>query len=239
MDKNKNYYQILNVTHSSTEKEIKKSYYKLSFKLHPDKNKDIDTSLFNEITEAYNVLTSPLREEYDMKSKWGKNYNEYYELFDVDFNINYDNEKAKLEKFKKNEINNIQIEVDDSFNGNIEYKRWIKCKSCDGTGKDFSAKIVIRDNNGNVVKTFDSEDGCDFCEGLGKDYLGNSCNFCSGKGKIGLNPCSKCGGEKRILGRQKLRRIKLNGVETRIDSMGHFSKDGKVGYLILMNVKKN
>ncbi len=51
--------------------------------------------------------------------------------------------------------------------------------------KIFHQKSVIKDNEGNILKTFDSDDGCDFCEGTGKDYKGNDCNFCHGPGKIG------------------------------------------------------
>jgi DnaJ-class molecular chaperone len=233
MNKDKNYYIILGSNHDDTDAQIKKKFYKLSFEHHPDKGGSAEK--FSEITEAYNVLyNKESREEYDLKSKWGKNYNEYYELFDVKIDFDYELEKEKLEKFKKNEINNIQIEVDETFNGKLEYERWVKCKSCDGTGKDFSEKIVIRDNNGNIVKTFDGEDGCDYCEGSGKDYRGNDCTFCSGKGKIGLTPCKTCNGERRILGKQKLNGIKLTGEETKIESMGHFSKDGKVGYLLII-----
>jgi DnaJ-class molecular chaperone len=236
MNKDKNYYIILGSNHDDTDAQIKKKFYKLSFEHHPDKGGSAEK--FAEITEAYNILyNKELREEYDLKSKWGKNYNEYYELFDVKIDFDYEYEKEKLEKFKKNEINNIQIEVDKTFNGKLEYERWVKCKSCDGTGKDFSEKIVIRDNNGNIVKTFDGEDGCDYCEGSGKDYRGNDCTFCSGKGKIGLTPCKSCNGERRILGKQKLNGIKLTGEETKIESMGHFSKDGKVGYLLIIKLK--
>jgi molecular chaperone DnaJ len=233
MNKNKNYYEILNVSKESTEKEIKKSYYKLSFKLHPDRNKDVDTSLFNEISEAYNVLCSDLREEYDIKSKWGKNYNEYFELFDIDFGFSYEEEKERLNNFKKNEVNNIQIDIDDKFKGTIEYERWVKCKPCDGTGNDSKSKIVIKDELGNIIKTFDGEEGCDFCEGSGKDFRNQDCSFCLGRGKIGLAKCSTCLGERRILGKQKINGIKITGAETKIESMGHFSKEGKVGYLII------
>jgi molecular chaperone DnaJ len=236
MDKNKNYYKILDISKDSTSKEIKREYYNKSKIYHPDKNnKESNVEKFAEITEAYNILyNEELRQEYDLKSKWGKNYNEYYEFFDVKIDFDYENEKEKLEKFKKNEINNIQIEVDENFTGKLEYERWVKCKSCDGTGKDFSEKIVIRDVNGNIVKTFDGDDGCDFCEGSGKDYRGNDCTFCSGKGRVGLNPCKSCNGERRILGKQKLNGIKLTGEETKIESMGHFSKNGKVGYLLII-----
>jgi molecular chaperone DnaJ len=233
MNLNTNYYSILGVKRDSTEKEIKKSYYKLSFEYHPDRNKEVDPTKFNSITEAYDVLCSDLRKEYDVKSKFGKNYNEYFELFDINIDFSYDQEKEKLDQFKKNEVYNIQIEVGDDFDGKLEYERWVKCKTCSGSGKDLSSKIVIKDNQGNVVKVFDSDDGCDFCEGTGKDYAGNSCYFCQGLGKVVINPCKTCNGEKRILGKQKINGIKLTGKETKIDTMGHFSKDGIVGYLLL------
>ena len=235
MDINKNYYLILGINKEASEKEIKKKYYKLSFEYHPDKNKDVDINIFNSITEAYNVLCSDLRKDYDIKSKFGNSYNEYFEFFDINVDIDYDSSKKNYENFKKNEVLNIKIDIDNSFNGSLEYERWVKCKSCDGTGKDLSSKIVIKDVDGNIVKVFDSEDGCDFCEGTGKDYNDNTCYFCHGQGKVGLNPCLSCDGEKRILGKQKLKDIKLTGDETKLESLGHHSKTepGKSGYLIL------
>lgn len=234
MDTKKNYYSILGITHDSTDKEIKKAYYKLSFIHHPDKQGD--QLIFNEITEAYDVLCGESRSDYDLKSRYGKNYNEYFELFDVKIDFSYDDGKEKLDAFKKNAVLNIQLEVDDTFNGSIEYERWVKCKTCDGSGKDLSSKIVIKDNDGNVLRTFDADDGCDFCDGSGKDFKGGSCSFCSGKGKVGLTPCKTCGGEKRVLGKQKLSKIKLTGKETKIEAMGHYSKDeaGKAGYVLLI-----
>lgn len=236
MDVSKNYYAILGVSNISTEKEIKKSYYKLSFTHHPDKNGD--PIIFGNITEAYDVLCGESRIDYDLKSKFGNNYNEYFELFDIKINFDYDKEKENLETFKKNSVLNIQIDIDDTFNGSIEYERWVKCKSCDGSGKDLSSKIVVRDVDGNILRTFDSDDGCDFCEGSGKDYNGGPCSFCSGQGKVGLTPCKSCNGDRRILGKQKLSRIKLTGDETKIDAMGHYSRDeaGKVGYVLLIKI---
>lgn len=235
MNLNKNYYSILGISNISEEKDIKNAYRNLSKKYHPDVNKDIDISLFNDITEAYNVLCGEDKQNYDQKSKFGNSYNEYFELFDVDFNYNYKDNKDKYDAFKKNEVNNIIIKIDvDTFDGSLEYERWVRCKPCDGSGKDLSSKIIIKDINGNITKIFDSEDGCDLCEGTGK-YMEQDCFFCHGKGKVGLTPCNSCQGEKRILGKQKLTNIKLKGDETKIESMGHFSKNGKVGYLLLTN----
>lgn len=237
MNLNINYYSILGVRNDATEKEIKKAYYKLSFEYHPDRNKEVDPIKFNSITEAYDILCGDQRKDYDLKSKFGNNYNEYYELFDINVDYDFDKQKQDLQNFVKNEVLNIKIEVGSDFDGKLEYERWVKCKSCDGTGKDMSSKIVIKDINGNVVKTFDAEDGCDFCEGTGK-FMNFDCTFCSGKGKVGLNPCKTCNGEKRILGKQKLNKIKLTGQETKVSAMGHHSKTdaGAVGYLLIVKV---
>lgn len=240
MDKNKDYYTILEINKNATDKEIKSAYYKLSKKHHPDKNGD--EILFHGINEAYTILSdSEQRESYDMKSRFGNNYNEYYELLETDFNFNFDDTKDKLEKFKKNDVFNIYIKVDDTFDGKIEYERWVMCKTCDGSGKDFSSKIIIKDNDGKVLHIFDADDGCDFCEGSGKDYTGKECSFCSGKGKVGLTPCKTCKGDKRILGKQKLKNIKLTGNETKLEAMGHYSKDeaGKIGYLLLFKLESS
>jgi DnaJ-class molecular chaperone len=240
MNLNINYYSILGVNNNASEKEIKKAYYKLSFEYHPDKNKNGDHVKFTSITEAYDVLCSELRKDYDMKSKFGNSYNEYFELFNINVDIEYDDVKGKRDAFKRNEVNNIYISVDGDFDGSVEYERWVKCKTCDGSGKDLSAKIVVRDLEGNVLKTFDADDGCDFCEGTGKDYRGEACTFCSGQGKVGLNPCQSCGGEKRILGKQKLSKISLKNGEARMEAMGHYcrSSSGKVGMLIIKKKKE-
>lgn len=234
MNLGKNYYALLGVKNDAEEKQIKKAYYKLSFKHHPDKGGD--AILFAELTEAYDILCSKQRVDYDLKSKFGNNYNEYFELFNINSEIEYDDIKRKRDKFKDYEVLNIQINVDDTFNGSVEYERYVKCKNCDGSGKDLSSKIVIKDVEGNILRTFDADDGCDFCEGTGKDYADNPCSFCSGHGKVGMTPCKTCNAEKRILGKQKLSGIKLEGDETKIESMGHHSKNepGKSGYLLIL-----
>ena len=233
-----NYYKVLGVKHQSTDVEIKKAYYKLSFEYHPDKNSGVDTELFNSISEAYSVLSnSELRIEYDRKSKWGKDYNELEELYVVSVDFDFDKENKKYEDFKKNQVLNIVETVDNNFSGTIEYQRWVICKTCNGTGKDLKSKFIIKDDEGNVKGIFDSDDGCDFCEGSGKDPFGNKCSFCFGQGKLGSKDCQTCKGDKRILVKQKLTKIKLEKEkdETIIKHMGHFSKNepGKVGDLIL------
>lgn len=231
----KDYYRILGISHYSSDKDIKKSYYRLSFKHHPDKGGD--KIIFGEITEAYNALLDlKVREIYDSKSRWGRDYNEHNELFNIDFNTDYQSSKKNYENFKKNEVLTIIINVDGSFNGSMDYERWVMCKDCGGSGKDLKSKVIVRDEFGNIKGVFDSEDGCDFCEGTGKDPNGNTCGFCLGEGKVGAASCQVCQGEKRILGKQILTDIKLLDGEVRIKFMGHFSKSGEVGDLVIKSI---
>ena len=237
MDFVKNYYAILGINRSSEEKEIKKAYYKLSFTHHPDKGGD--KIIFGEISEAYNTLCSDKRVEYDIRSKWGNNYYEKTEILDFEFTNNAKAwDEDKFEDWKKINQLNIVVHIDDTFDGSIEYERFITCKDCGGDGRDTKSKIEIKDVDGNLLKLFDGSDGCDFCEGIGTDWKGEPCYFCGGKGKVGWSDCKTCNGEKRILGKQKLSGIKIPNKEKRhmVEAMGHSSKDerGKVGQLWLV-----
>ncbi|GLT74443.1 hypothetical protein SLA2020_462420 [Shorea laevis] len=68
--KPKDYYKILEVDYDATEDAIRSNYIRLALKWHPDKQKGEDsaTSRFQEINEAYQVLSDPVkRSEYDKK----------------------------------------------------------------------------------------------------------------------------------------------------------------------------
>ncbi len=57
----RDYYEVLGVSKSSSEDEIKKSYRKLAMKYHPDRNPDNPQAeeSFKEASEAYDVLHDP------------------------------------------------------------------------------------------------------------------------------------------------------------------------------------
>src|SRR5436305_14399658 len=54
----RDYYEVLSVSRTATEDEIKRSYRKLAVKFHPDKNPDDSHAeeKFKELGEAYDVL---------------------------------------------------------------------------------------------------------------------------------------------------------------------------------------
>ncbi|MEK7571082.1 MAG: DnaJ C-terminal domain-containing protein [Patescibacteria group bacterium] len=67
MAENKDYYEILGVTKTSSHDEIKKAYRKLALKYHPDHNKTKEgEAQFKEVTKAYEVLSNEeKRKSYD------------------------------------------------------------------------------------------------------------------------------------------------------------------------------
>src|SRR5712691_2240504 len=70
----RDYYSVLGVPRTATDKDIKTAYRKLARKHHPDVNPGDKSSesLFKQIGEAYSVLSDPeKRRKYD---RWGHNW---------------------------------------------------------------------------------------------------------------------------------------------------------------------
>ena len=70
-----NHYETLGVSKSATPEEIKRAYRKLASQHHPDKGGD--TAKFQQVEEAYRVLSDPAqRQQYDNpQPQGGFNFN--------------------------------------------------------------------------------------------------------------------------------------------------------------------
>ena len=114
------YYQILGISKTATNKDIKTAYRKLAFKYHPDKNKEDTEEKFKQIVNAYSILSNEdKRRNYDMGNLDGIfsniNFEEIYKSFAdmfTDFTLNM----PKTLK-KGNDIEyNINVSLEDVYN---------------------------------------------------------------------------------------------------------------------------
>ncbi|XP_077237538.1 chaperone DnaJ-domain superfamily protein [Tasmannia lanceolata] len=72
-DTRKDYYKVLEVDYDATEEKIRLNYRRLALKWHPDKHKGDNavTARFQEINEAYKVLSDPVtRLDYDVTGNY-------------------------------------------------------------------------------------------------------------------------------------------------------------------------
>ena len=100
----KNYYDILEISKTSTIDEIKKQYKKLALKWHPDRNKEENAeSKFKEISEAYEILSDPEKKQhYDNNINFNHNiqFNNPFDIFEEVFKTN-----QNIQVFNINPIN--------------------------------------------------------------------------------------------------------------------------------------
>lgn len=84
----KDFYEVLGVTKTSTEDEIKKAYKKLALKYHPDKNHSPGADeAFKKIAQAYDCLTNAdKRQKYDQygNEEPEQHYNHYRQYYNED-----------------------------------------------------------------------------------------------------------------------------------------------------------
>lgn len=93
----KDFYSILEITPSADLITIKKAYRRLALKYHPDKNKSPDASkLFIEITEAYEVLSDPIKRNiYDVQYEKHFSKDKSVVPFDITFQNYQDQWKSQ------------------------------------------------------------------------------------------------------------------------------------------------
>ena len=97
---NKNYYEVLGVTETATDTEIKKAYRKLAVQHHPDKVSEskLDPAeaekIFKNINEAYEILSDPTkRAAYDQNRSFSSNKtpHKFQSTDDFDYSFSFFN----------------------------------------------------------------------------------------------------------------------------------------------------
>jgi molecular chaperone DnaJ len=248
----KNYYDILGVQKGATKDDIKKAFYKLASKYHPDK-KGGDESKFKEVNEAYQVLSDEKkRKEYDT---YGQTFNgqgpqggfggfggfdasdfanmqfDFGDLGDM-FGDIFGGGAARAKRGR-----DISIELDIPFIESVfgtERKVLLSkvsvCSTCTGSGAEKGSKLIT----------------CTACNGNGKiredrqTIMGNfqtvrTCDVCHGTGKVPEKKCADCKGKGVRLTRDEVA-INIpagisNGEMIRLSQMGEAVQGGVTGDL--------
>ncbi len=250
------YYEILGVTKSASQDEIKKAFHKLAHKYHPDKGGD--EKKFKEINEAYQVLSNAeKRQQYD---QYGRTFDQNGGAGAGDFNwawqnqnVNFDPEdlgdifenffsfggggrRANRKDIKKGKDIQVDIEIGleetlQPINRKITLNKLITCTRCIGKGAEPGTKV--------------SE--CFSCRGAGqvqqvkRTILGSyttfaTCPECKGEGTKPEKPCNVCHGEGRTKGSEEITVTIPAGIDNNqaieVEGKGEAGKkNGKAGNL--------
>ena len=218
MAEKRDYYEVLGVSKTASDDEIKKAYRSLAKKYHPDANpgdKDAEAK-FKEINEAYSVLSNAdERRKYDQYGhaafdpSAGAGYGGFGSGGFGDFNVDLgdifgsffgggfgggsSSRSSRNAPQRGDDIGyNLTITFEEAAFGckkEITYSRIENCSDCGGSG---AAK-------GTTAET------CPTCHGTGSVRVSQStafgtmqtvrpCSACRGKGKIIKTPCPTCKG---------------------------------------------
>ena len=223
----RDYYEILGVTRTATEIEIKKAYRTLAVQHHPDKNPDNPESeeKFKEAAEAYSVLSdAQKRAAYDRFGHAGaggqgfgfdpqgfSNIEDIFDLFGFGdmFGGGRGGQRSRSSAQRGADLRyDLEISLEEAATGKeqkLQIPRLEKCDVCEGKGTEEGTKAET----------------CITCEGSGQTRyqqgffsVMRTCPNCAGKGQIIKNPCKNCGGAGRVE-KEKTIEIKIPaGVET-------------------------
>ncbi|WP_137167434.1 molecular chaperone DnaJ [Salinimonas lutimaris] len=204
----RDYYEVLGVDKSATEREIKKAYKKMAMKYHPDRTQG-DKALedkFKEIQEAYEILTDDQkRAAYDQYGHAGVDPNrggagfgggaDFGDIFGDVFGDIFGGGRGGRQSRARQGADlryNLELSLEEAVRGKdveIRVPTLVGCEVCDGSGA----------KKGTSPKT------CPTCHGQGQVQMRQgffavqqTCPTCSGRGKIIADPCNSCHGQGRV-----------------------------------------
>ncbi|BGI51216.1 MAG: molecular chaperone DnaJ [Arsenophonus endosymbiont of Ceratovacuna japonica] len=203
------YYQILGVSKTSDEKDIKKAYKRLAMKYHPDRNqgnKEAEIK-FKEIKEAYEILTnSQKRAAYDQyghaafeQGGIGGGFNssfssstDFSDIFGDVFGDIFGGGRRQRSTRGSDLQYEIKLTLEEAVRGiskEIRIPTLEKCNICNGSGSKpgIKPKTCITCHGAGQVQIrqgfFTVQQTCPTCYGRGQ-FIKESCIKCHGNGRV-------------------------------------------------------
>jgi molecular chaperone DnaJ len=228
----RDYYEVLGLTRSASEVEIKASFRKLAMQWHPDKNPgDQDCEhRFKEINEAYDVLKDgERRAAYDRfghaafeqggGAGFGTDFaSAFHDIFDDLFGMSGGRRGGRASGRERGADlrYNLEITLEEAFTGKTAQVRLptsVTCETCSGTGAKAGTQPAACRNCGGTGRTRHAQ---------GFFTLERTCPACQGRGSVIQEPCKACSGAGRMT-RERMLEVQIPaGVEdgTRIRLAG-------------------
>lgn len=238
MAKKRDYYEVLGVSRTATEDELKKAYRKMAMQYHPDRNQNDPKAaeMFKEVSEAYEVLSDATkRRQYDqyghegMKSNFGPggfdfgrdftHASDLQDLFGSIFGGGFEDMfGGGGRRQQRHDPNGPQRGNDLRFELEIDLE-----EALFGSERTVELKIAEECDacHGTGAAAGSSRETCRQCGGKGFVIASNGlfrvqqeCPVCRGQGTIIRTPCKKCQGEGRLRVPRQLQIRIPAGVET-------------------------
>ena len=214
----RDYYEVLGVSKSATQDEIKKAYRKLSKQYHPDINKEAGAEdKFKELSEAYEILSDEQkRSSYDQFGHAGPNQGfggfggsadgfGFEDIFSSFFGGGGGSRRRDPNAPRKgNDLQySMTIEFEEAVFGKekeIEISKEENCETCSGSGAKpgtHPEKCSHCNGHGQVNVTQDTP--------FGRVQTKRACNHCQGTGKMIKDKCATCHGKGTVNKRKKIK----------------------------------
>lgn len=245
----RDYYEVLGLSKSASDDEIKKAYRKLAKKYHPDMNpgdKAAEES-FKEVNEAYAVLSDPdKKSKYDQfghsafdPSMGGSGFGgagfggfDFGDIFSSMFGGGFGGGGGSSRRNGPIRGDDLQYRLtltfDEAYFGckkDISYGRVEKCSDCGGSGasKGTSPETCPNCGGRGQVNTTQRTP-------FGVFQSTTTCDICRGTGKIVKNPCKNCNGKGYVKIQKKLT-VTIpagidNGETLRVTGQGNDGRNG-------------
>ena len=209
----RDFYDVLGVSRSASETDVKKAYRQLAMKFHPDRNPGdaAAEARFKEVNEAYEVLKDPQKKaaydqfghqafEQGMAGRGGAgaagfDFTSFADVFDDLFGDFMGAGGAAGGGRRRGGTSrgadlryNLTISLEEAFSGKraqIRVPTTVACEPCGGSGSESGSEPAV----------------CSGCRGAGRVRtqqgfftVERTCPTCQGTGRVIKNPCKSCGG---------------------------------------------